>query len=224
MYCENCGAKIEEGANFCQSCGKTVGITNGNSKQNNQTGALTQADYRKKKIWAVGLPIAILIGTIALWGIASTLSQTLLSIISVFLPIVVGMAIFWIPLGVLAAIYFHRRQKQEGWEQYDRRSGLGKDAPIPDEVKKWNWGAFVLTAVWGTYHGVWRSLLIFIPFFNIIWFFVLGAKGSEWAWQRNKYKSIEDFKVSKKRWDRAGIIILLIIIPLYIIGGILGSL
>jgi hypothetical protein len=71
---------------------------------------------------------------------------------------------------------------------------------IPHEIRGWNWGAFLLTWIWGLAHGVWISLLCFIPFVNIVMWFVLGAKGNEWAWQKGKWLSIEHFKRTQRNW------------------------
>lgn len=81
---------------------------------------------------------------------------------------------------------------------------------IPVEVTRWNWGAFLLTWIWGIRFGVWLSLLMFIPFFNIIWWFVLGAKGGEWAWKKNNWTSVEEFKKSQRKWAIAGLIIVIL--------------
>jgi hypothetical protein len=75
-----------------------------------------------------------------------------------------------------------------------------KASASPPEVKGWNWGAFLLPWIWGLSHRVWLSLLCFIPFVGIIMAFVLGEKGNEWAWQNQKWNSIEHFKRTQKRW------------------------
>ncbi|MFC1991407.1 hypothetical protein ACFLVC_01570 [Chloroflexota bacterium] len=52
-------------------------------------------------------------------------------------------------------------------------------------------GAYLLDVIWGAGNNVWWSLLLFIPFFDIVWIFVMGVKGSEWAWQSKRWISIE---------------------------------
>ena len=54
---------------------------------------------------------------------------------------------------------------------------------LPPEVKRWNWGAFFLNWIWAIGNEVWIGLLALIPYVNIVMVFVLGAKGSEWAWK-----------------------------------------
>jgi hypothetical protein len=87
-------------------------------------------------------------------------------------------------------------------------SGKGKDAAIPEEIRGWNWGAFLLNWIWGIGNKVWISLLCFVPFVNLIWPFVLGAKGNEWAWQSKAWNSIEHFKKTQRKWTWVGICLL----------------
>ena len=106
----------------------------------------------------------------------------------------------------------------------ENTSGQGESAAVPEEVKGWNWGAFVLTWIWGIFNSVWIAFLCFIPFFCLVWAFVLGVKGNEWAWRNKKWDSIEHFKNTQRSWDIAGIIIfaismvaLVVIIPTLLI-------
>ena len=89
----------------------------------------------------------------------------------------------------------------------ENTSGLGELATVPEEVKGWNWGAFVLTWIWGICNGVLIALLCLIPFFGFIWAFVLGVKGNEWAWRNKKWDSIEHFKSTQRNWSIAGIVL-----------------
>jgi hypothetical protein len=89
----------------------------------------------------------------------------------------------------------------------DNTSGQGESAMVPEEVKGWSWGAFVLTWIWGICNGVLISLLCLIPVFGIAWAFVLGFKGNEWSWRNKKWDSIEDYKNTQRGWNIAGIVI-----------------
>lgn len=90
-------------------------------------------------------------------------------------------------------------------------SGQGKSAVIPAEIKKWNWGAFFLSWIWGLGNNVFIALLSLIPGLNLIMSIVLGIKGNEWAWQNKQWNSIEDFLRIQKRWAWWGLSILIII-------------
>lgn len=86
-------------------------------------------------------------------------------------------------------------------------SGQGASAIVPEEVRGWSWGAFGLTWIWGVFNGVLISLLALIPGFVVVWAFVLGAKGNEWAWRNKKWDSIEHFKSAQRPWNIAGIVL-----------------
>lgn len=80
------------------------------------------------------------------------------------------------------------------------------------ELKKWNWGAFLLTFIWGIGHNVMRSFLVFIPFYGFYEWFLLGTKGNRWAWEKRKWESIEQFRQSQRSWAKWGIIVASILV------------
>jgi len=98
-------------------------------------------------------------------------------------------------------------QRLKGGVTPENTSGQGELAIVPEEVKGWSWGAFVLTWIWGIFNSVWIALLCFIPFFSLVWAIVLGIKGNEWAWRNKKWDSIEHFKSTQRSWNIAGIVI-----------------
>lgn len=77
---------------------------------------------------------------------------------------------------------------------------------VPSEVKKWNWGAFMMNIVWGIGNKSYLTLLCLIPLFNFIWIFVCGAKGNEWAWKNGNYSNPREFFLVQDTWNRAGLI------------------
>lgn len=90
---------------------------------------------------------------------------------------------------------------------------------VPPEIKGWNWGAFMYNIFWGIGNKTYLPLLCLIPIFNIIWIFVCGFKGNEWAWQKGNYEDIATFKAVQKTWNLAGLvqfIIAIIVFALYI--------
>ena len=56
---------------------------------------------------------------------------------------------------------------------------------------------------------------MFVPFVNIVMFFVLGAKGNEWAWRNRTWRNVDHFKKTQKKWRNAGLILLFVIFPLF---------
>ena len=108
-------------------------------------------------------------------------------------------------------------------------SGQGQSAVVPDELKGWNWGAFLLTWIWGVGNEVWLALLALIPLpmIRLAMAIILGIKGNEWAWRSKKWDSIEHFRRTQRIWLIWGIVALflpfiLIIGITLIVVGILG--
>ncbi len=75
---------------------------------------------------------------------------------------------------------------------------------MPQELKKWNWGAFFFSMWWGIGHRVYITLLVLVPFVNIIWPIVCGLKGNEWAWGAGNYVDKNHFNAVMEPWNRAG--------------------
>ncbi len=71
---------------------------------------------------------------------------------------------------------------------------------VPLEILHWNWGAFLLTWIWGLGNKVYISLLSFIPVIGMFIPFLLGWKGNEWAWKKKKWENVEHFKKVQKKW------------------------
>jgi hypothetical protein len=96
-------------------------------------------------------------------------------------------------------------------------SGI-RNGEVPKEIKKWNWAAFLMPAVWGLFSGVPYAALLFVPpIYQMIFgaallpapiqFLVqagasifLGARGNELAWRRKKWRSVEHFMTFQKQW------------------------
>jgi hypothetical protein len=81
-----------------------------------------------------------------------------------------------------------------------------RDAAVPPEIDRWNWGAFLLSWIWGIGNNTFIAFLAFVPFVGIVMPFVLGAKGSAWAWRNKRWASVEDFKATQRKWAIAGLI------------------
>ena len=65
------------------------------------------------------------------------------------------------------------------------------------------------------------ALLTFVPFFGFIWMFVLGAKGSAWAWRNGRWDSVEHFKRVQRKWAIWGAVIWIGMLVLF--GGAMGG-
>jgi hypothetical protein len=89
---------------------------------------------------------------------------------------------------------------------------MGAGTPVPPEIRAWNWGAFLLTWMWGIGNNVWISLVALcsvIPYVgwigSLAMMIVLGIHGNEWAWQHKKWDSIDHFTSTQRKWMWWGI-------------------
>src|ERR1700748_2760525 len=94
-------------------------------------------------------------------------------------------------------------------------------ADIPPELDRWNWGAFLLNWIWGIGNNTFIALLTFIPFFGLAMPFVLGARGSAWAWRNGRWDSVEHFKRVQRKWAIWGVVLWLAAIAMF--GSIFGG-
>ena len=78
----------------------------------------------------------------------------------------------------------------------------------PNDLKKWNWGSFLTTWIWGIANNSYLTFLSLIPGFGLIWAFVCGFKGNEWAWQNKKWANVEEFNRIQRKWAIFGSIII----------------
>ncbi|HVN98017.1 MAG TPA: hypothetical protein VMT62_16425 [Syntrophorhabdaceae bacterium] len=88
---------------------------------------------------------------------------------------------------------------------------------IPDEIRQWNWGAFLLAPVWAIVHRVFLGLLALIPLVGVIMAIILGIKGNEWAWQRKRWGSPTAFLAFQRKWSYWGWGILIVSSLVYIV-------
>ena len=94
--------------------------------------------------------------------------------------------------------------------KYINNSGHGNlfdpSIPVPDEIKGWNWGAFLMPWLWPFTNHVWIGLLSFVPQVGCLMAIALGSKGNEWAWRSRRWRSIEHFKAHQRGWAIAGVL------------------
>lgn len=87
----------------------------------------------------------------------------------------------------------------------ENTSGQGAAAVVPPEIDRWNWGAFLLNWIWGIGNNTFIAFLMFVPLANMVMPFVLGAKGSIWAWRNKRWESVERFKAAQLKWALWGV-------------------
>ena len=96
----------------------------------------------------------------------------------------------------------------------ENTSGQGASAVVPPEVDRWNWGAFLLNWIWGIGNNTYIALLMFLPGVNVIMMFVLGVKGSTWAWRNKRWQDVDHFRRVQRKWAIAGLVALVAMIAI----------
>ena len=94
---------------------------------------------------------------------------------------------------------------------------------IPAEIDRWNWGAFLLNWIWGIGNNTFIALLTFVSFVGLLMPFVLGARGSRWAWRNGRWDSVAHFKRVQRLWAIWGLVIWLGAIGMYVLTRSLGG-
>lgn len=102
-------------------------------------------------------------------------------------------------------------------------SGHGKNSVVPDGVRGWSWGAFLLNFVWAIDNKVWVGTLSIIPYLGVVIMFILGFKGRELAWQSKHWESVEQFNKVQRNWSKwavgtTGAFLVLAVIVLFAAG------
>ncbi len=101
----------------------------------------------------------------------------------------------------------------------------GVNGPLPDELRHFNWGAFLLSWVWAVNNKVWIGLIILVisllsmissvsSIFSLLAFvgsLILGFKGNRLAWRYRKFENLDQFKLVQKAWARWGVIIFVLV-------------
>lgn len=96
------------------------------------------------------------------------------------------------------------------------------DGGIPDGVKGWSWGAFLLNWIWAIGNRSWIGLLAMVPYVGWIMAFWLGFKGREMAWKNKQWDSLEHFNRVQRKWSQWGIGITIAAIVLGVLAAMLA--
>ncbi|RZD22137.1 hypothetical protein [Pseudoalteromonas sp. MEBiC 03485] len=90
----------------------------------------------------------------------------------------------------------------------ENNSGQGKVDNLPEGIKGFSWGAFLLTWIWAIGNSTWIGLLALVPYVGFIVSIYLGFKGREMAWQNKRWDSVEHFQRVQKQWSFWGVLII----------------
>lgn len=88
-----------------------------------------------------------------------------------------------------------------GAQQGLRKLIVRNDADIPDGVKGWSWGAFLLGPIWAVGNKTWIGLLAMAPYVGIVMSIMLGIKGREWAWKNAEWDDLDHFNRVQHKWS-----------------------
>ena len=123
-------------------------------------------------------------------------------------------------------LMYHQRTIDAVIQDFDSERGgffrnMSEEIDIPEKIKKWNWGAFLLFPFWLAHYRVWKGIFLFIiPLFGpIIVPFWIGANGNQIAWKKSRYQSVDLFLKRQKYWSIAGFvfwIVVLLGLPTYL--------
>jgi hypothetical protein len=108
-----------------------------------------------------------------------------------------------------------------------RHVGGGTSTGVEIELGKWNWGAFLLAPIWALGHRLWwraavAILLGWIPVAGLTIAIAFGLRGNRWAWERESYPNIDDFRRRERNWVKAGLIVVGTAVLLLVLAGALG--
>jgi hypothetical protein len=103
-----------------------------------------------------------------------------------------------------------------------------KPQALPPELRRWNWGAFLLSWIWGLGNRSFVTLAIFIPALaliatpllapdapelraaavaaNLVLLAFFGWRGNAWSWRHRHWDDAAQFQTAQKRWAYWGFI------------------
>ncbi|MCB9798530.1 zinc-ribbon domain-containing protein [Candidatus Nomurabacteria bacterium] len=247
MFCTQCGHKLREEAKFCHSCGDAISNTilkkqDKAVKSNNSSSqyAVSEAEYtikrkfnRKKGILWLTFPIFSLILIMVFYAITLAVftsiaspsegAETMMSIVRVLLSLLGVAGLLALLIGIPVGIAYLTIPLIPPNSSADPRSGKGDLSEIPQEIKRWNWGAAGLNIIWGIPNKVWHTFWMFVPILNLFYWVYLGVKGNQLAWKSQEWESPEVFLKYQRKWKIWGIIAFLFTLIVGLANGAIDS-
>ena len=81
----------------------------------------------------------------------------------------------------------------------------------------WNWGAFMFPLQFALGTKAYLAFLTLVPLLNLVWFFVCGAQGAQWAYDSGFFTNVDEFNGAMKSWNKAGFITFVIMVIIFAI-------
>lgn len=99
---------------------------------------------------------------------------------------------------------------------------------FPKNINCFNWGACILTPIWGLCNNTPIALLSlvtgFIPYIGIIigiaFSLYCGIKGNEWAWANKEWDNLNHFHYVQRQWAKWAIILEILMFCIILAGGL----
>jgi len=91
---------------------------------------------------------------------------------------------------------------------------------VPEGVKGWSWGAFLLNWIWAIGNRTWIGLLALVPYVGFLFAIWLGFKGREMAWKNGNWQSVEHFNRVQRAWSRWAVGFTLVVSVLGVVAAI----
>lgn len=79
----------------------------------------------------------------------------------------------------------------------------------PNDLERWNWGAFTLYPIWGFWNGCWWGFLValFFSWIPLVPNIVFGIYGTRWSWENKPWSSVGSFEKAQRDWAIWGIVV-----------------
>ncbi|MFK7896140.1 MAG: hypothetical protein AB8G23_09910 [Myxococcota bacterium] len=92
-----------------------------------------------------------------------------------------------------------------GRSAFSSQAFEANDSDAVEVENQWNFGAFVLTPIWGLGNRVYWSLLALVPILGFAVQIYAGLKGYKAARDSFPWQSDEEFEQAQRLWNRWGI-------------------
>lgn len=120
-------------------------------------------------------------------------------------------------LHLFFAFFFHTKSRRY---KNERKRKFMENYNALQPKLGWNWGAFIMPLQFGFGNKAYLALLTLVPLLNVVWMFVTGAQGAQWAYDSGAFRTVEEFNGAMESWNRAGKILAIIcavLIALYVL-------
>lgn len=89
---------------------------------------------------------------------------------------------------------------------YGSKHNCNESAEDLEQLKKWNWAAFMFVPVWTLANKLEKwTVLFFIPVVNFFVMFYMGYKGNRLAFARSNIRSVSEFMKLQEYWNKWGL-------------------